>query len=167
MLAALPPASRPTGAVTISAALQIDTGALARRRLVLVAYPTRAGGCAEQTYISAVGSVAYGGFGLAGGNCRPYRCGICVAARTPARLPQAVVALVTGRADTVRVTFATDLGASQPAVSHHDYPRARPRLALLGRRVFMLIPPSGTSVLRLDALRHARVIASRTIAGLV
>ncbi len=67
----------------------------------------------------------------------------------------------------LRVTFATDLGADQPTVFHHDYALRGPRLDALRRRVFMLDQSGDTSVLRLDALRHGHVIARQTIAGLV
>src|SRR6476661_2273339 len=93
MLSTFPKMSRPTGPVTVSAALSIKRGAFARRQLVLVAYPNASGQCVEQTYLSAVGSLAYGGLGLTGGGCQG--CSVCVAARDGAQLSEAVVALVT------------------------------------------------------------------------
>ena len=108
-----------------------------------------------------MGSVAYGGLGLTGGRCQG--CSVCVASRDMTQLPQAVVALVTDRADTVRVTFATGL---QPTVFHHDYRLRGPHLVTFNRRVFMLDPPNDTIVLSLDALRHGKVIAGESIAGI-
>ncbi len=161
MMSTFPPISRPSGPVTVSAALSIKRGAFARRQLVLVAYRNGSGQCVEQTYISAAGSVAYGGLGLTGGGCQG--CSVCVAARDGRQLSQAVVALVTDRADTVRVTFAT---GAEPTVFHHDYRLRGPRLYAFNKRVFMLDPPNGTIVLSLDALKHGRVIAGQSIAGL-
>jgi hypothetical protein len=161
MLSTFPKMSRPTGPVTVSAALSIKRGAFARRQLVLVAYPNASGQCVEQTYVSAVGSVAYGGLGLTGGGCQG--CSVCVAARDGAQLSEAVVALVTDRADTLRVTFATGV---EPTVFHHYYQLRGPHLDAFNQRVFMLDPPNGTIVLSLDALRHRKVIARESIAGL-
>ncbi len=162
MLSAFPEMSRPAGPVTVSAALSIKGGAFARRQLVLVAYPNASGQCVEQTYLSAVGSLAYGGLGLTGGRCQG--CVICVASRDLSQLPQAVVVLVTDRADTLRVTFATGV---QPTVFHHDYQLRGPHLAAFNQRVFMLDPPNGTVVLSLDALRRGKEIAGESIAGIV
>ena len=162
MLSTFPKMSRPAGPVTVSAALLIKRGAFARRQLVLVAYPNASGQCVEQTYVSAVGSVAYRGLGLTGGRCQG--CSVCVASRDMTQLPQAVVALVTDRADTVRVTFATGV---QPTVFHHDYQLRGPRLTAFNQRVFMLDPPNAMIVLSLDALRHGKAIAGESIAGLV
>ena len=58
MMSTFPRISRPTRPVTVSAALSIKRGAFAHRQLVLVAYRNASGQCVEQTYISAVGSVA-------------------------------------------------------------------------------------------------------------
>jgi hypothetical protein len=162
MLSTFPRSSRPTQPVTVSAALSIKRGAFAHRQLVLVAYRNASGQCVEQTYLSAVGSVAYGGLGLTGGGCQG--CSVCVAALDGTQLSQALVALVTDRADTVRVTFAT--GAA-PTVFHHDYQLRGPQLDAFKQRVFMLDPPNGTIVLSLDALEHGQVIARASIAGLV
>jgi hypothetical protein len=161
MLSTFPRMSRPTGPVTVSAALSIKRGAFARRQLVLVAYRNARGQCVEQTYLSAVGSVAYGGLGLTGGRCQG--CRVCVASRDLTQLPQVVVALVTDRADTLRVTFATGV---EPTVFHHDYQLRGPHLDAFNQRVFMLDPPNDTVVLSLDALRHGKVIAGENIAGI-
>ena len=163
MLSTFPKMSRPAGPVTVSAALLIKRGAFARRQLVLVAYPNASGQCVEQTYLSAVGSVAYGGLGLTGGGCQG--CAVCVAARDGTQLSEAVVALVTDRADTLRVTFATDVDPT--TVFHHDYQLRGPRLIAFNQRVFMLDPPNGMTVLSLDALEHGKVIGRESIAGLV
>ena len=160
MLSTFPRSSRPTQPVTVSAALSIKRGAFAHRQLVLVAYRNASGQCVEQTYLSAVGSVAYGGLGLTGGGCQG--CSVCVAALDGTQLSQALVALVTDRADTVRVTFAT--GAAP--IFHHDYQLRGPQLDAFKQRVFMLDPPNGTIVLSLDALRHGKVIAGESIAGI-
>jgi hypothetical protein len=162
MLSTFPKMSRPTGHVTVSAALSITRGAFGRRRLVLVAYPNASGQCVEQTYVSAVGSVAYGALGLTGGSCQG--CSVCVASSDRTQLPQAVVALVTDRADTVRLTFAT--GVDPTTAFHHEYSLRGPHLNAFDKRVFMLDPPDGTTVLNLDALKHGQVIARRSIAGL-
>jgi hypothetical protein len=162
MLSTFPPMSRPAGPVTVSAALSIKRGRFAHRRLVLVAYSNARGQCVEQTYLSAVGSFAYGGLGLTGGGCQG--CSVCVAARDGTQLPEAVAALVTDRADTLRVTFAT---GAQPTVFHHDYRLRGPRLATFNQRVFMIDPPDGMIVLSLEALNHRQVIARENIAGLV
>lgn len=92
------------------------------------------------------------------------RCSVCVAARDGTQLSQAVVALVTDRADTVRVTFAT--GADPTTVFHHEYQLRGPHLDAFSKRVFMLDPPNGTFVLSLDALKHGQLIARQSIAGL-
>ena len=162
MLSSFPRMSRPAGPVTVSAAMPIKRGRFAHRRLVLVAYPNATGQCVEQTYLSAVGSLSYGGLGLTGGRCQG--CIICVASRDQTQLPQAVVALVTDRAETMRVTFATGV---QPTVFHHDYLLRGPRLEAFNQRVFMLDPPDGTTVLSLEARTNGRMIARESIAGVV
>ena len=161
MLSSFPRMSRPTGPVTVSAALPIERGTFAHRQLVLVAYPNASGQCVEQTYLSAVGSLGYGGLGLTGGRCQG--CIVCVASRDQTQLPQAVVALVTDQADTLRVTFATGV---QPTVFHHDYRLRGPRLDAFNQRVFMLDPPNGTIVLSLEARKNGRMIARESIAGI-
>jgi hypothetical protein len=153
--------SRPAGPVTVSATLSIKRGRFAHRQLVLVAYPNASGQCVEQTYLSAVGSLAYGGLGLTGGRCQG--CVICVASRDGTQLSEAVVALVTDRADTVRVTFATGF---QPTVFHHDYRLGGPRLETFNQRVFMIDPPDGTTVLSLEARKNGQMIARESVAGL-
>jgi hypothetical protein len=162
MLSTFPRMSRPAVPVTVSAALSIKRGRFEHRQLVLVAYPNASGQCVEQTYLSAVGSLAYGGLGLTGGRCQG--CIVCVASRDATQLPEAVVALVTDRADTLRVTFATGV---QPTVFHHDYRLRGPRLDTFNQRVFMIDPPNGMIVLSLEALKHSQVIARENIAGLV
>lgn len=162
MLSSFPRMSRPARPVTVSAALPITRGRFAHRQLVLLVYRNTSGQCVEQTYVSAVGSLAYGGLGLTGGRCQG--CIVCVASSDQTQLPQAVVALVTDGADTVRVTFATGV---QPTVFHHDYRLRGPRLDTFNQRVFMLDPPDGTTVLSLEARRHGQTIARESIAGLV
>lgn len=162
MMSSFPRMSRPAGPVTVSAALPIKRGRFAHRQLVLVAYPNARGQCVEQTYVSAVGSLAYGGLGLTGGRCQG--CVVCVASHDVTQLPEAVVALVTDRADTVRVTFAN---GAEPTVFHHDYLLRGPRLDAFNQRVFMLDPPDGTTVLSLEARKNGRMIARESIAGLV
>jgi hypothetical protein len=162
MMSSLPRTSRPATQATVSAALPIKHGRFAHRQLVLVAYRNASGQCVEQTYLSAVGSLAYGGLGLTGGRCQG--CIVCVASRDLTQLPEAVVALVTDRADTVRVTFATGV---QPTVFHHDYRLRGPRLDAFNQRVFMIDPPNGTTVLSLEARRNGQMIARENVAGLV
>jgi hypothetical protein len=51
-------------------------------------------------------------------------------------------------------------------VFHHDYQLRGRHLDTFNQRVFMLDPPNDTVVLSLDALRHGKVIAGESIAGI-
>ncbi|MDX6548613.1 MAG: hypothetical protein QOG33_2163 [Gaiellales bacterium] len=138
---------------------------MSNRTLVVISYRNAAGACLVTTYVSWPGSLEYGGNGFTVGPCRPSGCGVCVTLPPKTALPNAFVALVTDRADTLRVTFATN--ATNPTVFHHDYALVGPHVGAPGQRVFMLDPPGDTSVLRLDALRDGSVVVSQALAGLV
>jgi hypothetical protein len=164
-LASLLKESRPTAPTTIAATLALQAP-MRNRTLVVIVYRNASDACLIDTYVSVPGSLEYGGYGFTVGPCRPFGCGVCVTRPSNIAVPNAFVALVTDRADTLRVTFTTNPAATNPTVFHHDYALRGPRVGAPGQRMFMLDPPSDTTVVRLDALRDGSVVSSQTLAGL-